>query len=71
MFNGADDLNIKIYYQDTDSIHLNYDDVPRLCEYYKQKYHQELVGDGLGNFHIDFKKWQADCGEIYSKESYF
>ena len=36
VFNCADELNFKIYYQDTDSIHLNYDDVPRLCEYYKQ-----------------------------------
>ena len=45
--------------------------MPRLCEYYKQKYHQELVGNGLGNFHIDFQKWQEDCGEIYSKESLF
>ena len=36
VFNCADDLNIKIYYQDADSTHMNYDDVPRLCEYYKQ-----------------------------------
>ena len=69
VFSCADDINIKIHYQGTDSIHLNYDNVPRLWEYYKQKYNQELVGDGLGNFHKDFKKWQADCGEIYSKES--
>ena len=36
VFNCADDLNIKIYYQDTDSIHMNYDDVDKLCEYYKK-----------------------------------
>ena len=48
VFNCADDLNIKMYYQDTDSIHMNYDDVDKLCKYYKQKYNQELVGNGLG-----------------------
>ena len=36
VFSCADDLNIKIYYQDTDSIHMNYDDVDKLCEYYKK-----------------------------------
>ena len=25
-----------------------------LVEKYKQKYNQDLVGDGLGNFHVDF-----------------
>ena len=28
VFNCADDCDIKIYYQDTDSTHLDYDDVP-------------------------------------------
>ena len=45
VFNCADDLNIKIYYQDTDSIHLNNDDVPKIVDLYKQKYNQELVGE--------------------------
>ena len=27
VFSCADDCNVKIYFQDTDSIHLNYDDV--------------------------------------------
>ena len=70
MFSCADDCKVKIYYQDTDSIHMNYDDVPILCEYYKQKYNQELVGNGLGNFHIDFDLPGA-VRDIYSKESYF
>ena len=70
VFNCADDLNIKIYYQDTDSIHMNYDDVDKLCKYYKQKYNQELVGNGLGNFHIDFDL-PGSVSEIYSKESLF
>ena len=36
VFSCADDLNIKIYYQDTDSIHLNYDDVAKLVDRYKE-----------------------------------
>ena len=34
VFSCADDLGIKIYYQDTDSIHLNYDEVPNIVEQY-------------------------------------
>ena len=35
VFSCAYDLHIKIYYQDTDSIHLNYDDVDKVVERYK------------------------------------
>ena len=70
VFSCADDLGINTYYQDTDSIYLNYDDVPKMVEQYKQKYNQELVGDYLGSFHIDFELHGA-CGEIYAKESLF
>ena len=70
VFSCAGYLNIKIYYQDTDSIHLNYDDVPKIVEYYKHKYNQELVGDNLGSFHVDFDMDGA-CGEIYAKGSLF
>ena len=70
VFSCAGDLNIKIYYQDTDSILLNYDDVPKTVERYKQHYNQELVGDYLGNFHVDFDLPGA-VSNIYSKENYF
>ena len=70
VFCCADDSNIKIYHQDTDSIHMNYDDVDKRCKYYKQTYNQELVGDGLGNVHIEFDLPGA-VSDIYSKESYF
>ena len=81
VFKCADDLSIKIYYQDTDSIHLNYDDVPKIVEQYKQNVEKEnlennkndnpnLIGENLGNFHVDFDLDGA-CSEIYSKESIF
>ena len=36
VFSCADDCDIKIYYQDTDSIHLNYDDVDKIVDRYKE-----------------------------------
>ena len=54
VFSCADGCDIKIYYQDTDSIHLNYEDVDKIENGYKEKYGSELVGEELGNFHIDF-----------------
>ena len=35
VFSCADDCDIKIYYQDTDSIHLNYEDVGKIENIYK------------------------------------
>ena len=61
---------LKIYYQDTDSIHLNYDDVDKVVKRYKEKYGLELVGKNLSNFHIDFKMPGArKKAEIYAIES--
>ena len=70
VFSCADDLNIKLYYQDTDSIHLNYEDVDKIVERYKDKYDLNLVGEDLGNFHVDFDLYGA-TSEIYAIESLF
>ena len=69
VFSCADDCDINIYYQDTDSIHLNYDDVDKTEQIYKDKYGKYLVGEDLGNFHIDFLMDNANS-EIYANESY-
>ena len=70
VFSCAFDVGVKIYYQDTDSIHLNYDDVDKVVKRYKGKYGLELVGEDLGNFHIDFSMDKANS-EIYAIESLF
>ena len=70
VFSCADDCDIQVFYQDTDSIHLNYDDVPKLVDRYKDKYGLELVGEGLSNFHIDFDLYGA-TSEIYAVERIF
>ena len=50
----AQDLNIPIYYQDTDSMHIPRERVSELETAYKQKYGRELIGKQLGQFHSDF-----------------
>ena len=54
MLSCAGDLNINIYYQDTDSMHLNYDDVAKIEKRYKETHNLDLAGNGLINFHVDF-----------------
>ena len=36
VFSCADNIGVRIYYQDTDSIHLNYDDVDKVVKRYKE-----------------------------------
>ena len=50
----AEDLNIPIYYQDTDSMHIDNNRINELAEKYKEIYGRELIGKNLGQFHCDF-----------------
>jgi hypothetical protein len=65
----AEDNGIDLYYQDTDSQHMRYDDVSRLSELYREKYGRELIGKGLGQFHSDFPS--IDGSESFSVKSIF
>ena len=69
VFDCAKYCNVKRYYQGTGSIHLNYGDVDKIVENYKDKYGQELVGHGLGQFHKDFSTDGA-ISEIYGNATY-
>ena len=51
----AEDLGINIFYQDTDSMHLPEDDVPRLEEAFAKKYGRQLNGKNMSQFHPDFE----------------
>ena len=66
----ADDCSIEHCYQDTDSIHLNYEDVAKIAEIYKEHNDQDSVGEGLGKFHVDFSMDGAVI-EIYGIASLF
>lgn len=56
----ADDLKIKIYYQDTDSMHIDISKIDLLCDEYFKKYNRELRGDNMGQFHVDFDELKKD-----------
>lgn len=42
----AEDHGIEIYYQDTDSMHIAKDDIPKLSNIFMTKYNRELIGKG-------------------------
>ena len=69
----AEDLNIPLFYQDTDSMHLAKDRLPELAKAFKAKYGSELIGKNLCQFHSDFdsEKLSKTGKEIYAVESYF
>mgnify|MGYP001593031573 CR=1 FL=1 len=71
----AEDAEIKIYYQDTDSMHIENDGVERLNDLFVEKYNHQLIGEKLGQFHCDFdtKTFKIDEGAPLpiSIESYF
>ena len=74
----AEDNNIPIYYQDTDSMHLLQKDVGRLGELFEKEYGRPLIGSNLGQFHSDFNSInpavkempRADCSIFCGKKSY-
>jgi len=70
VMNTAEDYGFKIYYQDTDSMHINEADIDKLAEIYEEKYGRKLIGKGMGQFHSDF---ESDIlkGDIYACESIF
>lgn len=65
----AEDNNINIYYQDTDSMHLENKNIEKLSKVFKNKYNRELIGEELGQFHSDFSV--ADCDEVLAIKSIF
>ena len=65
----AEEIGCYIYYQDTDSMHIEIEDIPKLEAAYKQKYNRELIGKDVGQFHGDF---DSELGEVkYAFESVF
>ena len=71
VFSCANDCDVNIYYQDTDSIHLNDGDVDTFVKIYKDKCGLDLVGEELGKFHVYFPEIEKGCGEVYGIESLF
>ena len=66
----AEDAKLNIYYQDTDSMHINDADIKILSDEFKKKYDRELIGSDMGQFHSDFKLKGA-ASDIYATKSIF
>ena len=64
----AEDLDIKIYYQDTDSMHIEHDRLSELANEFKLRHNRELIGENIiGCFHNDFDELKdAYCVEHIS-----
>ena len=67
----AFDIGCHIYYQDTDCIHIEVDDLPKLIEAYKNKYNWEFTGTDLGQFHSDLPAINSNNEIPKASESYF
>lgn len=65
----AKDMDIKILYTDTDSMHIEDARINELAEAFKNKYGRELRGGGVGQFHEDFDSKRFKKPK--SVESYF
>ena len=65
----AEDNNIPLYYQDTDSMHLRKEDVSVLENLFYNKFNRKLIGSNMGQFHIDFPL--VDGKEPISRKSIF
>ena len=61
----AEQNDIHIFYQDTDSMHLFESDVHLISKLFKEKYGQELIGESMTQFHNDFDGFEGSVGKIY------
>jgi hypothetical protein len=59
----AEDNNISIFYQDTDSMHILDNQIEKLEKLFSEKYNRKLIGTDMGQFHCDFEVGQ-DKGSI-------
>ena len=66
----AENMNIELFYQDTDSMHLYEKDIEPLAEMYEKVYGRVLIGKGMGQFHSDFDS-DVIKKDIHATESIF
>ena len=66
----ASDNDINIYYQDTDSLHMDNDKIEKLSTLYKNEYKKEIIGTDMGQFHSDFSLKGA-VSEVIATKSIF
>ena len=64
----AEDLDIDMYYTDTDSIHIDNSKIEYLGQEFQKKYGRELIGKQMGQFHTDFDL-EDSVGDIVASET--
>lgn len=67
----AYDIGCRIYYQDTDSMHIVKEDLDKLEKAFEQKYNRPLKGTNLGQFHTDFSSFTGREDVEHAIESIF
>ncbi|KAH0793720.1 putative DNA polymerase [Histomonas meleagridis] len=67
----AYDIGCKIFYQDTDSMHIVKSDLPKLEAAFEARYNRKLIGNNLGQFHSDFTSDDGRSDVNCAVESYF
>ena len=65
----AEDNNLEMFYQDTDSIHITAEHIEILAKLYYGVFNKELIGEDLGQFHSDFDL--KGCENVYASRSIF
>ena len=65
----AEDNNLEMFYQDTDSIHISAEHIEILAKIFFGVYGRELIGEDLGQFHSDFDL--KGCENVYANRSIF
>ena len=63
----AEDNDIPVFYQDTDSMHIEAEKIEKLAECFEKEYGRELIGKQLGQFHSDFSL--GSCKDIVATET--
>ncbi len=67
----AEDMNINIYYQDTDSMHIENEGIKKLSDEFNKIYGRELIGKDMGQFHNDFDFKHDENDEPMAIQSIF
>jgi hypothetical protein len=71
VFDCCERLDLRTYYQDTDSLHIACDDIPLLADEFMKRYERPLIGSQLGQFHSDFTSNDGDSRIEYARRSIF
>lgn len=71
VFEIADNNNIEIFYQDTDSLKMYTEDVNKLSNAYFEKYNKNLLGKELGQFKDEYEKIYCDVFIAVAKKFYY